>query len=282
MRALLAVLLAAAAATLGWDCPNCGASNGGELCIRCGLPEPPAGMVFIPACTVLVEGLEVAVAPFFIDAEPVTARALLDWLPTELGLIDQVPGILGGQEELLMPGDAIGEEYSGVVFLRYTPWVVYMDPQGTVTGVTVQTGCFDLPAVSVTPAGASAYLAQTGRRLPSRAEMVAAHEAGVLGMVDTWASLSAYSSFLEMTLSGVLGVSLSGLSMFAEGARPEDRVMWEWTRDAWGQPPDSLPDPDSPYGVLFRPTDPAELGTGLRSIGYYNVIFRGVVPLPWL
>jgi hypothetical protein len=85
-----------------------------------------------------------------------------------------------------------------------------------------------------------------------------------------------------MTLSGVLGVSTAGLSMFSEGARPEDRVMWEWTRDARGQPPDSLPDLDSPYAVLFRPTDPPETGTGLRSIGYYNVIFRGVVPLPWL
>jgi hypothetical protein len=239
-------------------------------------------MVFIDGCTVEVNGREVAVAPFFIDSEPVTSRVLLDWLVSELTMIDQVPAILGGQEELLMPGEAISEEYTGVVFLRYTPWVVYCDPQGAITGVTVQTGCFDMPAVSVTPSGASMYLAGTGRRLPSLAEMIAAQEAGVVTMRDTWESISAYSSFIEMTLSGVLGVSTSGLSMFSEDARPEDRVMWEWTSDAWGQSPDSLADPDSPYGVLFRPTATPETGTGLRSIGYYNVIFRGVVPLPWL
>ena len=280
MRALLAILIAATA--FAWDCPNCGASNDGELCVRCGLPEPPPGMVFVDRCTVTIDGRDVVVDPFFVDAEPVSARVLLDWLASELTVIDQVPSLLGGQEELLMPGDAIGEEYSGVVFLRYTPWVVYMDSQGGVTGVTVQTGCFDIPAVSLTPYGASSYLASLGTRLPTLAEITAAHEAGVIRAFDTWESIGAYSSFIEMTLSGVLGVQLSGLSMFAPGARPEDRIMWELTADAWGQAPDEPSDTDSPYSLLFRPTDPPETGTGLRSVGYYNVIFRGVVPLPWL
>lgn len=280
MRALLLALLVASVC-LAWDCPNCGTANDGELCVRCGLPEPPAGMVFIPERTVNIDGMEVHVAPFFIDTEPVESRDLLDWLSSELTTIEDIPLILGGQEELLMPGDAISDSYAGVVFMRYTPWVFYMDAQGTVTGVTVQTGCFDMPAVSVTKEGASRYLEDTGRRLPTLAEITAASDAGFVGLHDAWESISSYSDFIEMTLSGILGVSVSGLSMFAPGARPQDRVMWEWTGDSWGQSSGSPADPDSPYAVLFRPTDPPETGTALRSIGYYNLIFRGVVPIPW-
>jgi hypothetical protein len=34
------------------------------------------------------------------------------------------------------------------------------------------------------------------------------------------------------------------------------------------------------YRVLFKPVDPVQLGAAGRNMGYFNVIFRGVVVLP--
>lgn len=282
MRFFLLLVLTTAAAATPWDCPECGTVNEGEICVECGLPQAPEGMVYIDRCTVEIDGVTVETGPFFIDSDPVTCREMLDWMSSEVGRLEEISFYIGGQEDLLVPGEALSDEYSGVMFMRYTPWVVYVDQQGSVTGVTVQTGCFDIPAVSLTWEAASLYLNDTGRRLPSQAELLAAHRAGVLSIYDTWESLDAYSGFIQMTLAGVMGVSVAGLSMFADNRSPSDRVMWEWSRDAWGQTPDSLSDLDSEYALVLRPLDTPEAGTALRSIGYYNVIFRGVVPLPWM
>lgn len=237
--------------------------------------------MFIPACSVSVDGNMVPVPAFFIDSEPVSCRSILGWLSSEISYLDQVPVYLTGQEELLMSGSNIGSEFSDVVFVRYTPWVIYLDMQGGIEGITVQTGCFDNPANAVTFDAASLYLGDIGKRLPTEAELTAAVSAGAAGYIDTWEVVSAYSDFISMTLSSIIGVPPAGLSMFSENLDPRERIMWEWTVDAWGQSPYGPPDDVSPYAVIVKPLDPVFRGTAMREYGYFNVVFRGVVALPW-
>lgn len=280
MKAIFLLLVLCAAAS-AWTCPACGYDASGDFCGECGLPLPPEGMEFVPACSLVIEGESVHVPAFFIDREPVISRDFLNWLTDEISYLDQVPVYLTGQESLLMPGENIGEDFRNVVFVRYTPWVIYRDMQGGVEGITVQTGCFDYPAVAVTFDAARLYLVDSGRRLPTSSEMAAAVSAGAIEYVDTWEVFGSYSDFISMTVSSIIGVPPAGLAMFSENESPEERVMWEWTRDAWGQSPSEYSDLQSPYSMLVKPLDPPVTGTGLRESGYYNVIFRGVVSLPW-
>jgi hypothetical protein len=280
LKKIFLVFLIAGSA-LAWTCPACGHENQDEFCTECGLPIPPDGMEFIPACTVSIDGDSVSVPAFFIDSNPVICRDVLNWLSGEISYLDQIPVYLTGQSEMLMPGENIGEEFRDVVFIRYTPWVVYRNAQGQVTSVTVQTGCFDYPAPAFTFDAARLYLQDIGKRLPTRAEFIAAVQAGAIGYTDTWEVLSTYSDFISMTISSIVGVSPAGFSMFTENITPSERIMWEWTMDAWGQPVGEQPELQSPYALLMKPLDPIETGTCLRENGYFNVIYRGVVTLPW-
>jgi len=238
-------------------------------------------MEYIPPSTVTVDGENYSVGAFFIDREPVICRDILDWLTSEIRYVNQIPVYLTGQESLLMPGENMGEDFRNIIFIRYTPWVIYRNYQEEVTGVTVQTGCFDIPATSITFDAARQYLNDNGKRLPTRLEIAAAASEGVIGYEDTWEVMSAYSDFISMTLSGIIGTSPAGLTMFSESQTPEERIMWEWTRDAWNQPPDTTSDFQSPYALIVKPIDPPFDGTALREGGYYNVDFRGVVSVPW-
>ncbi len=239
-------------------------------------------MEYIGPTTVIIDGASIAVDPFFIDREPVICRDLLDWLAREISHVEQIAVYLTGQEDLLMPGENMGEDFRDIIFVRYTPWVIYKDIQNGVTGITVQNGCFDIPATSVTFDAARLFLNDNGKRLPTRVEIMAAASAGAIGFEDTWEVMNAYSDFISMTLSGVIGISPAGLAMFSENQAPQERIMWEWTRDAWEQPPDTISNFQSPYALIFKPLDPPVEGAALRESGYYNVIFRGVVPIPWI
>jgi len=276
------LLFVLASITYAWICPACGTENSGEFCIECNLPSPPVGMEYIGPSTVTIDGESLFVSPFFIDREPVICRDILDWLTREISHVNQISFYLTGQEELIMPGSSMGEDFRDIIFVRYAPWVIYKNIEDGVTGVTVQTGCFDIPAVSITFDAARLYLNDNGKRLPTRLEIEAAASAGVIELEDTWEIMNAYSDFMSMTLSGIVGTSLAGLAMFSENRTPEERIMWEWTRDAWNQPPDTISDIYSPYALIFKPLDPSIVGAAPRQVGYYNIIFRGVVPVPWI
>jgi len=267
---------------LAWTCPECGIDNDGDFCSICSLPRLPDDMTYVPPSSILIEDEIVHVGPFYIDTEPVICRDVLDWLGGEISNVNQIPIYLTGQEALLMPGENMGEDFRDIIFIRYTPWVIYRNMQGEVTGITVQTGCFDIPAASITFDAARLYLNDNGKRLPSRAEITAAASAGAIEYVDTWEVMETYSDFISMTLSGVIGVTPAGLAMFSANQSPEERIMWEWTRDSWTQFPGSTTDLQSPYALIFKPLDPPIEGVALRESGYYNIIFRGVVPIPWV
>lgn len=275
---LLAILFLVTGLAGAWVCPACGSEASGDFCGSCGLPRVPEGMAFVPACSVTVNGETVHVPAFFVDRDPVTCRDLLDWLGAELHSLDQVTMYLTGQDELIMSGEVFQEDFSGVYFVRYTPWVIYVDETGKVGGVNVQNGCFDLPAAALTFAAADLYLQDTGKRLPTEAELVAAVSGGTVGAEDAWDVMEKYTDFLSLTISSVVGIPPSRLAMFGGNASPEERVMWEWTREPWGG--ESVTS-NSPYALIVKPLDPPVRGTALRENGYFNVIFRGVVPLPW-
>ncbi|MBD3278415.1 MAG: hypothetical protein GF388_08950 [Candidatus Aegiribacteria sp.] len=275
------VTIALASLLLAWECPECDTENQGDFCTNCDLPKVPEGMEYVEASTVVIDGDSIAVPAFFIDSQPVTCRDMLSWLTEEMNGVSNVPYYITGQSELVMYGDQISEEFTDVIFVRYTPWVIYTGSQGQISSVTVQSGCFDLPAASITCDAAELYLEDQGKRLPGVEELTAAMDRGIVNYYDTWEVMNSYSDFISMTLSGVLGVSPSGLAMFSENQASEERVMWEWTRDQWNREPGTLPDRNAPAALVVKPLDPPVEGSALRESGYYNIIFRGVVSLPW-
>ncbi|MGB4082197.1 MAG: hypothetical protein WBK62_02990, partial [Candidatus Fermentibacter daniensis] len=56
-----------------------------------------------------------------------------------------------------------------------------------------------------------------------------------------------------------------------------ERVIWEWTGSAPGEPASSSTETLSPCTVIYRNGGP---GVADNSSGYFNVAFRGVVSLP--
>jgi hypothetical protein len=251
----IAILLLLSSPAPAWDCPACGEANGGQICTRCFLPEVPSGMVYIPACSVVLDGDTVSVEPFFVDASFTTYRQVLPWMNSTITTLDQLATVLTGQFD------------ENLQFLRYTPITGSSDS----SGMTVPSTCLDMPACSFTRTGAEAYLLAAGKRLPTVAELAAVDAAGIIERIDVYDVMSGYASMMTVALGEMLG-RLQGQAMFAGYSTADERVLWEWTSDVPG-----APDPAEPCGIIYRHT-----GTGIAvaSCGYFNVAFRGAVTLP--
>lgn len=255
MTAFILLVLSAA-----WVCPSCGGGVDEAFCPRCLIPEPPAGMVFVPGDTVTVDGVLCTVPPFYVDSSAVSYEEMLPWLDGAFEDGEGLAAIITGQYD---------EDFQ---FLRYTPFTG--DDSGS--GLTVPQACMSLPAASVTLEGAERYLASEGRRLPAAAELALAARNGLVAEVDVFTVMSAYADMMEASMGSMLG-RLSTQAMFAGYSTSSERVMWEWTGSLPGSPADVARDAGAPCATLFRPG-----GTGIADAGsgYFNVAFRGVVSLP--
>ena len=253
---LIRMVLLAAAAAAAWDCPQCGLSNQGPICRRCSLPEPPPGTVWIRGDTITVDGEVVEVAPFFIDASPVTYRRLLPWLNEEATSLERLAELVSGKAD------------DNMNFLRYTPFTG--NEQGT--GLAVPSACLDLPACSITWTGARQFLASEGKRLPTTAELALAARRGFFRELDVQAVMSAFAEMMYQAMGSALG-RFDAQAMFAGCGTPGEIVIWEWTGDT----PSGAGVWTDPCVVIFRTG-----GTGIASTdsGYFNVAFRGAVSDP--
>jgi len=257
------ILVLLAVASLAWECPRCSSEQQAEFCSVCGLLEPPEAMAFIPACTVELEGVLYDLDPFYIDSMPVTYRDILPWMEEAVTSQEDLASIITGQMD---------ESFQ---FLSFTPFI--NNEEGT--ALTVPTGSFGTPAASFTWEGASLFLHDNGKQLPTAAQLTAAREAGVIPEYDVYSAMLTYSSVLTASMGNLLGV-LGNQSMFAGYSTATERVMWEWARDEWGRQPGSSVDMLALYRTLWKPLDPPVIGVAGRDSGYFNVIFRGVVSLP--
>ncbi len=224
------------------------------------IPAPPDGMAFIPGDTITYEGVLYEVAPFYADSTPVTYASILPWLN---GAFEDGQGLAA-----LITGH-YDENFQ---FLRYTP----LTGDETGAGLTVPPDCMDLPATSVTPEGASGFLAASGRRLPSAVELALAARHGLLADTDVYSVMSVYADMMEASMGALLG-RLSAQAMFAGYSTAAERVVWEWTGSVPGSPAVSGGETASPCAVIYRNS-----GSGVADnrSGYFNIAFRGVVGLP--
>lgn len=260
LRALLILAFSAAA----WTCPACGETEQtGSVCSACRLPEPPAGMAFVPASTVVVRGDTVEVGAFFIDSLPVAYRDVLPWLGQNCRDGQVLASVITGQ-------------YSDSGhFLAFTPFVATATSEYSVPAV-----CLDRPAASFTWTGAQWYLSSRGTRLPTLAEMHAAARAGLIQPFNAYSEMQLYANLMETSLGDILG-ALGRQAMFAGYSTEGERVMWELTHTPLGgDPSTAMPEAGDPCVYIFKPLPvPIESGTG-RDMGYFNVIFRGAIDLP--
>ncbi len=279
MRLAVFLFVVFASTTMAWDCPACSSENSGNLCVDCGVPEPPAGMVFVKACSVEIDGETISVEPFYIDKSPVTCREVLPILNLLSNSLQSVTPLITGQETLLIDGAAL--DNPGVQFIKYTPYYFTGGTSDNPMNLSVMNGCFDIPATCLTWEGANLCLLNSGKRLPMPAELAAAYKAGCISPINCGDILDKYSGLMNATVLGLLNIPMSQMSILTNGIA-EDNIMWEWTGTEWGTDYNSIADYESAHMVIFKPYAGSLFGSAPRQYGYFNIMFRGVVPIPWL
>ena len=263
MKLILLPALTLFALAFAWQCPECGAENQDSYCNVCHLPEPPDGMVYIPATTVEIDGESVDVSRFFIDVSPVTYREFLPWLNNSGFSSDELGIIITGDGENPMD------------FLAFTPF--QGDQQG---GVTVPSVCLENPVASITWNGAQSFLSEQGKRLPSLAEMYAADAAGVIQPFDTYTAMLAFANQMRAGMGELLG-TVGTQAMFAGYSTERERIMWEFTGTVPGDDAgNTAPSSDAKYIHIIKPADGLQISATDRDDGYFNVIFRGAIQVP--
>ena len=263
MRLALPVLVFFTVAALAWQCPACALENEGYFCVGCHLPQPPEGMIYVPATTVDIGGEMVEVLPFFIDAQPVTYRDFIPWLNGSGFGVEELGIIITGAGDQTMQ------------FLAFTPFVG--DPNG---GITVPSQCLENPVASITWSGAQSYLADTGKRLPTLAEIKVAASLGLIDVWDSYETMHAFSGEMRSTMGEMMG-TLGAQAMYAGYSSNNERIMWELTGTVFsGNPVSTTVSVDALYITLFKAlSEPVVSSTG-RDMGYFNVIFRGAIEVP--
>jgi hypothetical protein len=254
------MVLAILAVIGAWICPSCGSDADGYFCAECLLPEPPPGMAWVPADTITVDGITVEVPGFFVDSATVSWGDVLPWLNSTVTDLEDLGRVITGRYD------------ENLQFLRYTP----LTGDGTGSGLTVPGPCIDLPATSLTPAAASEYLASTGRRLPTAAELALAERHGLVSPPDVYDVMAVYGSMLESAMGSVLG-RLSSQAMFAGYSTASERRTWEWSSSEPGSPGEPYRGGPAPCLIVMRP---GQAGIADRTSGYFNITFRGAASSP--
>lgn len=263
MRMVILSLLLAAAALNAWNCPNCLQYNEGSFCSECYLPETPSGMVFVPSSTVTIQGEEIHVPAFFIDQRQVSYRDVLQWLNNSGFSAEELGLVITGSTDASMQ------------FLAFTPFIG--DNTG---GITVPSTMLDRPAASITWNGAQTFLAENGRRLPTLAEMTAAHEMGLILAEDSFQAMQGFSEQMRMSMGDMLG-TLAAQAMFAGYSTASERVMWELTGTVFnGDPLETALLEETLYITLFKALEEPLLSASHRNNGYFNILFRGAIEIP--
>jgi hypothetical protein len=263
MKSVLLPMLLFTLSAFAWQCPACDADNEGTFCILCHLPQPPEGMVYVPATSVEINGETVNVSPFFIDALPVTYSDFLQWL-NESGFGIQEMGIIitGGGDETMQ-------------FLAFTPFAG--DQAG---GIAVPSQCLLNPVASITWSGAQSYLSDAGKRLPTLAEMEVAASLGLIGNWDSYEAMQSFAAQMQASMGDMLG-SLGLQAMFTGYSTENERVMWELTGTVFaGDPNSTALAADAAYITLFKALNEPQISSTNRDLGYFNVIFRGAIEVP--
>ncbi len=265
MRLAIFVMIFLVLAAFAWECPECGSENSGSFCSDCHLPQPPEGMIYVPATTVEIDGVMVDVLPFFIDEQPVSYRDFVPWLNgsnfglDELGII--ITGGGGGDETMQ--------------FLAFTP---FMGAEGG--GIAVPSQCLENPAASITWNGAQSFLSENGKRLPTLAEMKAADSYGLIAVWDSFDAMQSFAAQMQSSMGEMLG-TLNAQAMFAGYSSANERVMWELTGTVFGGDPSvTSVSINVSYITLFKALSETMISSTGRDMGYFNVIFRGAIQVP--
>ena len=263
MRLVLPALISLVMVAFAWQCPACTRDNDGSFCVDCHLPQPPDGMVYIPATTVEVNGIMVDVSPFFLDEQPVKYRDFLPWLNgsgfglNEIGII-----VTGGGDETMQ-------------FLAFTPFTGAQDG-----GITVPSQCLENPVASITWSGAQSFLSDTGKRLPTLAEMEVAASLGLIDVWDSYDAMQAFAGQMQSSMGEMLG-TLNAQAMFAGFSSVNERIMWELTGTVFGGDPTATAiSIDVSYITIFKAINEPLISSTGREMGYFNVIFRGAIEVP--
>ncbi len=263
MRLALPLLVFLTVAAFAWQCPACGLENEGYFCVDCHLPQTPEGMIYVPATTVEVDGVMVEVLPFFLDQQPVSYRDFIPWLNESGFGIEEIGIIITGGGDQTMQ------------FLAFTPFIG--DPNG---GITVPSQCLETPVASITWSGAQSYLADTGKRLPTLAEINAAASLGLIDVWDSYEAMQIFSGEMRSSMGDMMG-TLSAQAMFAGYSSTNERIMWELTGTVFGNNPAATAvSVDALYITLFKALSEPVISSTSRDMGYFNVIFRGAIEVP--
>lgn len=259
LRILLIFLLTG----LEWNCPECAEKLSGNPCPECGLPPAPPGMVYIPSATLTVLGETVTINPFYLDTVPVPYRGVLPWLGENC------------RDPRVLASVITGQYSESGHFLAFSPLVA------TAAGeYSVPSSVLDRPASGFTWEGASWYLSSRGVRLPTLAEIHAAHSLGLIEPFNTYNEMQLYAGLMQSSLGDVLG-ALSVQAMFAGYSTADERVMWELTHTPLNEDASAaMPETGNPYVTLFKPLQTPLTSGVARGNGYFNVIFRGALDLP--